>query len=190
MAFGPLVISGLEILGIETTREEKDAYMHCWKIVGHFIGLDENLFPDNHEDGWDLGVAIIKRNYGESNDAKILAKSIVGFGQHIMPFPFFNDMPEYFIQRFTRDVSAVVGADFSRLLDIKSKPNLKKRIITWSLERTFDSLSDLKKTSWFFSKIAKWLNSKMLQRTVHFYLKNNKIEFYIPPSLKENWKLN
>lgn len=190
MAFGPLVINGLEVLGVETTEEEKEAYLHCWKIVGHYIGLDEAFFPENHVDGWNLGVAIIKRNYCESEEAKVLAKSIIGFGKHIVPFRFLDDMPEYFIQRFTRDVSLVAGADFAKLLDLNSKPTFKKRVLTYTLEKTFDSLSDLKRKSWMFSKFSKWINGKMLQGTIKFYLKNNNTEFYIPPSLKDNWKLN
>lgn len=190
MAFGPLVINGLDRLGIKTTEEEKEAYLHCWKIVGHYIGLEESFFPDNHESGWQLGVAIIKRNYSESEEAKVLAKSIIGFGQQIMPSRFLDDMPEYFIQRFTKDVSEIAGVDFAKLLDINSKGTFKKKAVTWVLEKSFYTASQYQKKSWLVAKVSKWLNGKMLQGTIDFYLKSNKVEFYIPPSLKDNWKLN
>lgn len=190
MAFGPLVIKGLELLGIETTTEEKEAYLHCWKIVGHFIGLEQALFPENHEDGWNLGIAIIKRNYSESMEAKVLAKGIVNFGQQVIPFRFLDDMPEYFIQNFTSDVSKLTGHDFATVLNISSKPTFKKRAITWVFKKTFDSLADLQKNSWLFAKFSKWLNKRILEGTVKLYLNNNKTDFYIPPNLKDNWKLN
>ncbi|MFM7022006.1 MAG: oxygenase MpaB family protein [Flavobacteriales bacterium] len=190
MAFGPLVMNGLERLGIHTTNEEKDAYLHCWKLVGHFIGLDEHLFPENHEEGWQLGVAIIKRNYSESEEARVLAKSIIGFGQRIIPYRFLDDMPEYFIQRFTKDVSDVAGVDFARLLDIKARPTFKKKAVTWVMEKSFYNVSYYQKRSGLFARASKWLNGKMLQGTITFYMKNNNVEFHIPPSLKDNWKLN
>jgi hypothetical protein len=190
MAFGPLVINGLDRLGIKTTDEEKEAYLHCWKIVGYYIGLEQKFFPQNHEEGWQLGVAIIKRNYSESEEAKVLARSIIGFGQHIIPYKFLDDMPEYFIQRFTKDVSELAGVDFAKLLDINPKSTFKKKAITWMLEKSFYTASTYQKKSWLVAKVSKWLNGKLLQGTIYFYLKNNKTEFYIPPSLKDNWKLN
>jgi len=189
MAFGPLVSQGLNLLGVETTTEEKDAYLHCWKVVGHFIGLDPQLFPTNHEDGWNLGLAILTRNQHESEEAKALASSLVDFGKIIMPTSLLDDMPEYFIQRFTRDVSEVTKINFAQLIGINPKPTIKRRLVTWFMEKAFDASALLENKSRFFAKIIKWLNMKIMQGMVNVYLKNTKVEFYIPPSLKENWQL-
>jgi len=189
MAFGPLVAQGLELLGIETTEEEKNAYLHCWKIVGHFIGVDPALIPVDHKDGWNLGLAILKRNQHESMEAKELAASLVDFGKVIFPFRFLDDMPEYFIQRFTRDVSAEVKVDFSMLIGIQPKATIKRRLVTWFFEKAFDASAHLEKKSRFFARIVKWLNVRIMQGMVDIYLKTTKVEFYIPPSLKENWNI-
>ncbi|MFZ9955741.1 MAG: oxygenase MpaB family protein [Flavobacteriales bacterium] len=189
MAFGPLVAQGLDLLGIETTTEEKDAYLHCWKVVGHFIGVDPKLFPVNHEDGWNLGLSILIRNQHESEEAKALANSLDDFGKIILPFRILDDMPEYFIQRFTRDVSAAAKVDFSKLIGIQPKRTLKKRLVTWFMEKAFDASAHLENKSRFFAKIVKWLNMRIMQGMVDVYLKNTQVEFYIPPSLKENWQI-
>ncbi len=189
MAFGPLVTQGLDLLGVETTQEEKDAYLHCWLIVGHFIGVDPELYPKNHEDGWNLGLAILTRNQHESDEAKALTASLVDFGKIILPFRFLDDMPEYFIQRFTRDVSAAAKIDFCALIGINPKPTFKRRMITWFMEKAFDAVSNLESKSWFFARIVKWLNIKIMKGMVAIYLKTTNVEFNIPPSLQENWKL-
>ena len=189
MAFGPLVAQGLDLLGIETTVEEKNAYLHCWKIVGHFIGVDPSLIPVDHKDGWNLGLAILKRNQHESMEAKELAISLVDFGKVIFPYRFLDDMPEYFIQRFTRDVSAEAKVDFSKLIGIQPKATIKRRIVTWFFEKSFDAAAHFENKSRFFSRIVKWLNVRIMQGMVDIYLKTTKVEFYIPPSLKENWNI-
>lgn len=190
MAFGPLILRGLDELGVEITKEQEDAYTHCWNIVGHFIGLNEDLMPTNYEDGWNLGIAILTRNYEESFEGKELGKSIVQFGKNIFPGYFFDDMPAFFIQRFTRDVSKNIGVNFAELIGINPKSTLKKRFVTWLLTFIFDKVGDIQRKSRLFRKISKWINKKLMQGMIDFYLKHRKVEFNIPPSLKENWKLS
>ena len=106
-----------------------------------------------------------------------------------MPTSLLDDMPEYFIQRFTRDVSEVTKINFAQLIGINPKPTIKRRLVTWFMEKAFDASALLENKSRFFAKIIKWLNMKIMQGMVNVYLKNTKVEFYIPPSLKENWQL-
>lgn len=190
MAFGPLILRGLAELGVEITKEQEDAYTHCWNIVGHFIGLEPDLMPEDYEDGWNLGIAILTRNYKESYEGKELGKSLVQFGKDIFPGYFFDDMPAFFIRRFTRDVSKEIGVNFAELIGINPKPTLKRRFVTWLMTFIFDKASDLQRNFWLFRKISKWINNKLMQGLINYYLKNRKAEFHIPPSLKENWKLS
>lgn len=189
MAFGPLIMKGLETLGIETTQEEKDAYTHCWNIVGHFIGINPDLMPNSYEEGYQLGLAILNRNKEESVEGKELGKSIVQFGKDIFPGYFFDDMPAYFIKRFTSDVSEQLGTDFALLIGVNPKPTFKSRFVSWLTTMIFDKVADLQNKSWFFAKISKWINRKLMQGLINHYLKDRKAQFDIPPSLKKNWKL-
>lgn len=189
MAFGPLILKGLNDLGIEITTEQEDAYTHCWNIVGHFIGLNPDLMPVNYTEGWDLGIAILKRNYHESFEGKELGNSLVQFGKDIFPGYFFDDMPAFFIKRFTKDVSTDIGVNFAQIIGINPKPTFKRKLITWILTFIFDKVSDLQRKSQFLRNVSKWINKKLMQGMINYYLKNRDVEFYIPPSLKSNWKL-
>lgn len=189
MAFGPLILKGLAELGIEITKEQENAYTHCWNVVGYFIGVNSDLMPNSYEDGWDLGIAILKRNKQESIEGKELSKSLVQFGKNIFPGYFFDDMPEFFIKRFTRDVSMEFDDNLSELIGINPLPTFKRRFITRILTYIFDKVSDVQRKSWFFRGISKWINKKLMQGMINFYLKDKKVEFNIPPSLRENWNL-
>ncbi len=189
MAFGPLILKGLAELGIEITKEQENAYTHCWNVVGYFIGVNSDLLPNSYQDGWDLGIAILKRNKQESIEGKELSKSLVQFGKNIFPGYFFDDMPEFFIKRFTRDVSMEFDDNLSELIGINPLPTFKRRFITRVLTYIFDKVSDVQRKSLFFRGISKWINKKLMQGMVNFYLKDKKVEFNIPPSLRENWNL-
>ncbi len=189
MAFGPLILKGLAELGIEITKEQENAYTHCWNVVGYFIGVNSDLIPNSYQDGWDLGIAILKRNKQESIEGKELSKSLVQFGKNIFPGYFFDDMPEFFIKRFTRDVSMEFDDNLSELIGINPLPTFKRRFITRILTYIFDKVSDIQRKSWFFRGISKWINKKLMQGMINFYLKDKKVEFNIPPSLRENWNL-
>tara|TARA_B110000211_G_C14074585_1_gene551474 strand:- start:898 stop:2079 length:1182 start_codon:yes stop_codon:yes gene_type:complete len=189
MSFGPLIMNGLDLLGVDVTKEQKDAYTHCWNIVGHFIGLNADLMPKDNEEGWRLGIEILSRNKEESIEGKALGKSIVQFGKDIFPGYFFDDMPAYFIKHFTRDVSKIVGVDFANIIGINPKPTLKRKFVAWLTTFVFDKMSDIQKRSWIISKISKWINIKLMQGLINYYLKNSKAQFDVPPSLKENWKI-
>lgn len=190
MAFGPLILKGLNELGVEITAEQEDAYTHCWNIVGYFIGLQQDLMPANYQEGWDLGIAILTRNKEESIEGKELGKSLVQFGKNIFPGYFFDDMPAFFIKRFTRDVSQEIGDNFASLIGINSKHTIKRKIVTWLLTYIFDKVSDLQRKYSIFRKLSKWINKKLMQGMINFYMKEKKVEFFIPPSLKENWSLS
>ena len=43
MSFAPLVLERLETLGVEISDNDKEAYFHCWRVVGYFMGLDEEI---------------------------------------------------------------------------------------------------------------------------------------------------
>lgn len=190
MAFGPLILRGLHDLGVELTQKQQDAYTHCWNIVGYYIGIEPDLYPKNYEEGWNLGLSILRRNYKESTEGKELAKSLVQFGKNIFPGYFFDDMPAFFIKYFTKDVSNDIGIDFAHLIGINPKPTLKRRVVTKILTFIFDKVSDFQRNNWVFRKMSKWINKKLLQGMINHYMKDQKAEFFIPPSLKKNWNLS
>jgi len=55
MSFAPLVLEGLETLGVKISDADKEAYVHAWRVVGHFMGIDADLLPNNFADADALG---------------------------------------------------------------------------------------------------------------------------------------
>jgi hypothetical protein len=53
-------------LGLDFTAEEEDAFVHCWKVIGHIMGIEEALLPRDPEDGQQLWDSIMRRNMAPS----------------------------------------------------------------------------------------------------------------------------
>lgn len=195
MSFSALVINGLEKLGSKLTNEEKDAYIHLWNIVGYFMGLDEDLLPDNYKDGWNLGMAVIARNSHSSEECKILAASLIDFADHIFKGTKFENivldtMPYYLIHYFTKDVSKELNINITHLLGLNKKLTVYDKIKGRFFVSCIKLVTKLEGWSPMFRRFYTRISQKYLKKMVEFYLKTYHADFYIPDSLKASWKMN
>lgn len=190
MAFSALVIKGLDQIGLHLSKEEKDAYIHCWNIVGHFIGLDPRLYPQNYEEGWELGVEIIRRNYDNSMEGKVLTQSLIDCSKNFIPGKFFDGLPEYFISYFIHDVEQEINVDISKELGIDDKNSLKDKIIARIILHIIDFIGEKEEHNKLVAKIFEKFNIKMLEAMINHYLKTSDKEFFVPQALKTQWNLN
>lgn len=191
MAFSALVLNGLTQLGIELTKEQKDAYMHCWNIVGHYIGLEPDLYPNDFEDGWNLGIEIIKRNQEESADGKFLIDSLIlNAKSYFFKGEMMDFIPAYLIKFFVKDVSETINVDLNKVLGLEEHFNLFEKIGGKLFLETFDLLDGIEDHVPVIKKIVEKYSTTHLQELVNHYLKVNNVAFYIPGNLKDNWKLN
>ncbi|MBL7934291.1 MAG: DUF2236 domain-containing protein [Bacteroidia bacterium] len=189
MSFSALILDGLEQLGVELTDEEKDAYIHCWNIVGHFIGISPELYPTNYKEGWDLGIAIIKRNQKEGEDGKFLTSSLLTFSSQFFKSRFFEQMPQYLIDYFLKDISKKINVDILKLLGVTKKVSLRTRLLGWFFLKLMHFGHKFEERSAFAQKLMNKYSLKYMQALIHNYLKNYDVEFHIPDSLNASWKM-
>jgi hypothetical protein len=190
-AFSALVINGLTQINVELTTEEKDAYTHCWNIVGHFIGLDPKLYPVSFQDAWDLGIAIIKRNHEESEDGKYLVDSLIKNSQnYFFKTELTNHLPEYLISFFIEDVADAIGVDLAKILGVSNKFSLLERIGGKALLASLEITNEFEEHVPLVQKLLEKYSTAQLQELVNHYLEVNQVEFNIPNSLKDNWNMN
>ncbi len=195
MAFSALVLNGLEQLGAELTEEEKDAYIHCWNIVGHFIGLDPQLYPKNFTEGWDLGIGIIQRNHEACDDGKLLTKSLLEFSETFFCKSFidkilFGNLPHYLLAYFVKNVAAEINVNILAEIDADKKlsyfSKLKGKIFIFFMRKA----TEAEKHNFFIRKMVSVYGMRFLKGMIAQYLHTYQTPFYIPASLKESWKMN
>lgn len=194
MAFSALVIDGIEQMGAILTDEEKDAYQHCWNIVGHFIGLSPKFYPNTFKEGWELGIAIIQRNNDESLEGKQLTTSLLDFSTNFMNDTLIDKilmdtLPYYLINYYVKDVSKKINVNILQSLGVNKKLGIFDKFKGWIFLFILKKLTKIENKSTIFRYLFSTFSQKFLQGMINQHLKTYNTEFYIPSSLKESWNL-
>ncbi len=79
MTFSVALLDGLKQFGIYENTEKQEAYLHSWKVIGHLLGIDADLLPENVPEGKMLLSRIIERESASSEEGKILADALISF---------------------------------------------------------------------------------------------------------------
>ena len=50
LTFSYVILRSWKLLGCKVSSEEREAYLHCWNVVGHLLGIPFELLPTSFED--------------------------------------------------------------------------------------------------------------------------------------------
>jgi hypothetical protein len=85
LTFGYLIPKGMDTWGRRVPREQKEDFLHLWKVVGHVMGIREDLMTDNLDEAEELYEKIVERNAGSSDAGQVLTTAIMGFLRKYLP---------------------------------------------------------------------------------------------------------
>jgi hypothetical protein len=181
-SFSTLIIEGLEKMKLDLTEEQKEGYYHCWRVIGFIMGVEDELNPPTYSEGYALGQTILKSQIAPSKEGAILTRAVCDFMSDMLPGKIFKDMPEIII-RF------LVGDKVANDLDLEDHKTLKSRLVPKLLDSVFLTIDEVENSSHFMKKLIEHMNLFLLQSMLTHFNENKKVRFYIPPNLREDWKL-
>jgi hypothetical protein len=100
MSFSHIGLDGLEKLGTDLTDQDRQAYLHCWNVVGHLLGVHGDLLPADPARAKVLADGIAAHQFGPSQEGQDLTKALVDMMVHILPGDLFNKIPARMIRFF------------------------------------------------------------------------------------------
>ena len=79
LTFSFTILYGLKKIGVKINKEQRNAYLHAWNIVGYTLGVDEKFLTEfiSYEKTKIIYTQILKRRRGYSNDGMLLQKSLL-----------------------------------------------------------------------------------------------------------------
>lgn len=179
MSFSALILQGMEQLGIELEPVEKEAYIHCWRVVGHVIGLHDDIIPENSDDALKLGNSILDHQIARSTQGSELMKALLGFQNK-------NTKAGMNSQTNTAMLRLMMGSKISDILDVPEieqskidKLGLKIKRIASVMEKFDRSLVFAMLLQAFTKYVSLFMISHMTKSKI--------INFYIPRSLRSDW---
>jgi hypothetical protein len=90
LAFSSVALDGLASLGKTAPREETEAYLHAWHVVGHILGIDRRLMARDMPEARRAWLAIIDRNFRRSEEGLLLIKDHLEFLDGLIPGEFLD----------------------------------------------------------------------------------------------------
>jgi squalene cyclase len=103
MTFSVVVLEGLERLGVHLAPEAQEAWLHLWKVVGHFMGVDASMLPATLDDAHDLMEAIRERQWKRSEDGIALTQPLVALMQRYFRVEVLDGFPVALIRHLAGD---------------------------------------------------------------------------------------
>jgi hypothetical protein len=105
-SFSTVVIQGLDRLGVQLKTGDRDAYFHIWRVVGHILGVNEDLNPALYEDGKELWERILSRQQRKTEAGIALTKGVLEFIREVLPGPAFEGVGPTMIRHLAGDHAA------------------------------------------------------------------------------------
>ncbi len=180
MSFSALVLDGLKLLNVKLSDAEEEAYQHCWRIIGHFMGVQEDLLPNNVADARALGYAIMEHQVAPSDHGRALTAALIKFKEDISPegklFGMVHEMLRF-----------MMGNKISDLLGVPpTAPDVEEKIEN-RLREWVGDFEKVEHRSILFGLFANAFGRIMLQGMLNYMNHQKKSHFYLPESLKSDW---
>jgi ER-bound oxygenase mpaB/B'/Rubber oxygenase, catalytic domain len=85
LAFSSVALEGLADLGLSLPSADKEAYLHAWKVIGHILGIHDDLMPDDMAQARSLWKRMVRRNFCKTQEGLLLIRDHQAFLDELLP---------------------------------------------------------------------------------------------------------
>lgn len=186
LSFVVPILDGIEKLGIELSAVEKDSFLHCWNVVGHFLGVREELLTHDLESATALAKQIWARHFGACPEGQALTKALIETMEHLVPGNLLDDVPVRLMRFF-------IGEEAASLLGVPEADPLKHhRGLLRLLGRASKVLEEEAEEDQgeLARRSAELFGRALLQGLLMAFRGFNRQPFDLPTQLRLEWGIN
>ena len=103
MSFSWIAIDGLRRMGHPVSDADAEAYLHCWKVVGHLLGVEPDLLPENMTRAGFFARAFQEHQYGACPEGQLMTKALIGLQEDNIPGVLFRSVPSILTRFYMGD---------------------------------------------------------------------------------------
>jgi hypothetical protein len=183
MAFSYIVADPLRRLGVRLSDEDVDAYLHLWNVVGHLLGIRDEMLVHDAADAAALVDAIRRRQFKASPQGQELTRNLLDLLDQMTPGHRFDvTIPPL--------VRHLIGDETADLLDVpKSKFGRLARIVDWFFVHILGRIEGDLPHSRLVSRLAPVLGREMLETLFTLQRGGERAPFDIPDHLARRWEI-
>ncbi len=181
MTFSIALIDGLQQFNIEESPERLEAYLQTWIAIGHTLGVNKDLLPQNLAESRVLLETILQRQAAPSEEGELLTRSLLEFAENMMPTRELKIAPTGMIQH-------LIGVEKAKMLGIQPNYGCIAFLMPELLKSYFrfgEKLED--KISGPLDEFIDYFSRKLTRSLINRFDQYKGRNFEIPPQMKEKW---
>ena len=176
MTFSVVTLDAIQRLGISVSGEEREAWLHLWRVVGHLLGIHEELLPRDAADGEALMDAIRLRQWAPSEEGRQLTRALVELMQErYFPGTALDGVPVALIRYLAGDHCG----------DLLGLPSTDDARLLIEASEIIESLVELGDRELGLSRLFAEATNLLMKAFVQVEREGKQVGFRIPQSLQD-----
>jgi hypothetical protein len=187
LTFSYVVANPLPRLGVHVSAEDVDAYLHLWNVIGHLLGVSDELLARDVADATALVDAIRRRQFQASPEGQHMTLALLNLLDELTPLHRFDDtippLIRHLIGDETADLLLVPKSDLADDLAPLA------RIANWSFVHVLDPVERELPRYQLMSRMARPFGHELVRGIFALERGGERASFDIPDHLAREWDL-
>ncbi len=176
MTFSVALTDALSTVGIEEPPERQEAFLHCWNIIGHLLGLEADFLPPDISSARQLLNTIQERQAAASPEGQQLTQALISFAEQVLPSERFKSAPRILIPFF-------IGEEQADLLGVNQNVGCLMRLLPAALKSLFKLGEKLEDQSLPIHILFDKISVELVEKMVGYFNAEKRQHFRVP----EGW---
>lgn len=180
LSFSRLPLDTLAKLGVAIKPEEGEAYNHAWNVVGHLMGVRQELLPATTDLAQELGDIIGSRNYSACPEGRAMTAALLDMIQGHMPLNPLKGLPRTMMRYLS-------GAEVANTIGLPADDWTENLVgvIRKFIEKILSEERHSSLLAWFVRKFSR----DFLETMSTIERGGQRAPFSIPVTLSKQWGL-
>jgi hypothetical protein len=183
MTFSVSLTDGLLQFRMSLSPSEEEAYMHHWRVIGYFMGVDDDLLPYHAAEGRFLLQKILERQSKASREGEELTQALIDFVDDKVKSRLLSMVPQVMIYYLCGSaIAGRVGID-------KAKYKWFFSVFPFLLKLWFNFGEFMERRFGLLNFVADRLSNRLVHKLVNHFDSYTGKKFVIPETLNRQWKV-
>jgi hypothetical protein len=172
------VCASLERSNITLTVDEKEDYLHLWKVIGHLLGIDDRLMPVDYPDAEALLAAWMARNHRPNDSSRELMQAMLDFWYARVPGRVFDGVTSGWCRTW-------IGDELADQLGVPpfgwTRSILRLQTTIWKYEDRFED------RVLPYQAFTRFWTRRLIKGLMHVERGGRRPDFHVPAQLQAEW---
>lgn len=183
--FSTVMLRAWDRLGVVLDPAEQQGYFHCWRVVGHVIGVAEALNPPTVEGGEALFEALRSHQRGATEAGQAMTKALADTVAQVIGIPWVSDDAVTLLMRH------LLGDDTAEMMGVPESSKVGALAMGGivSVVRAASTVGEgIGDEVPLVHRISAWFGQRFIERIARRDRGGERSLFHLPTDLREAWE--